>query len=62
MKVVIEAKREVYSLEQLGSSMTVRELIAELSEYDGDLEVAVSSDGGYSFGALGRWDISEQND
>lgn len=56
--VIIEAKREGYSPDQCGSTMTVRELINELELYSDDDEVYLSHDNGYTYGSISQGDIS----
>lgn len=50
--VIIEAERDGYSLEQVRSTMTVKELIEVLSEYDEDAKVYLSHDYGYTYGGI----------
>lgn len=49
--VIIDATREGYSTEQVRNTMTVKELIDVLSEYDEDAKVYLSHDNGYTYGA-----------
>lgn len=48
----IEANREGYAPNQIDGTMTVRELIEKLQEFDNDLPVILSNDNGYTFGAI----------
>lgn len=50
--VIIEASRESYSPEQVRNTMTVKELIEILSEYDEDAKVYLSHDNGYTYGGI----------
>ena len=58
--VIIEASREVYSPEQVRNTMTVKELIEILSEYDEDAKVYLSHDNGYTYGGIRYGNFSEQ--
>ena len=51
--VVIYTSRDSYNTENISShSMTVRELIDELSSYDEDDPVILSFDNNYTYGAV----------
>jgi hypothetical protein len=50
--LTIEATRDGYSPEQCRGTMTVCELIAELSQWDDDLPVYLSHDKGYTFSRI----------
>lgn len=50
--IIIEAQREGYSINQLYKTMTVGELIQELSGYDEDTPIYFSHDNGYTYGSL----------
>ena len=60
MKLLIEARRQGYATDQVGSTMTVEELIELLEGYEGDTPVYISNDEGYTYGALKHWDIREE--
>ena len=55
----INGKRNGYGVDQCGKTLTVRELIEELEEYDGDLPVYLNNDNGYTFGNITLSDIYE---
>ena len=55
--IKIEAQRGGYSPDQCGNTMTVGELIDELSGYDASTPVYLSHDGGYTYGAIMPYDI-----
>ena len=59
-KVIIEAVREGYSTEQVRNTMTVKELIDVLSEYDEDAKVYLSHDCGYTYGGIRYGSFSRQ--
>ena len=48
----MEANRTGYSIDQIRATFTVGELIALLSEYDEDMPIYTSQDGGYTFGGI----------
>lgn len=50
--VKLETRRDGYSVSQVGSTLTVKELIERLSEFDEDLPVVFSNDNGYTYGAI----------
>lgn len=53
MKVLkIEANREGYSIDQVSETMTVKELIEFLQEFDEDSLVYLSHDRGFTFGGM----------
>lgn len=58
--VIIEAAREGYSPEQVRNTMTVKELIEILSDYDEDAKVYLSHDDGYTYGGIRYGSFSEQ--
>ncbi len=58
-KVIIEASRDGYSLDQITDTMTVQELIDILSEYDPNSKVYLSHDNGYTYGGIRQYNISE---
>ena len=59
-KVIIEASRDSYSLDQITNTMTVQELIDILSEYDADAKVYLSHDNGYTYGGIREYKISAE--
>lgn len=48
----IDGKRNGYTPDQCGHTMTVGELIALLSEFDEDRPVYLRNDRGYTFGSI----------
>ena len=62
MKLLLEAKREGYSTDQIRSTMTVGELIKFLSDYDEDTEVYISNDRGYTYGSITMDDFTEEDE
>lgn len=60
-KLFITGKRNGYTPDQCGNTMTVQELIELLEEYDGDLPVYLNNDNGYTYGSITEDDISDDN-
>ena len=55
---VIRATRDGYSIEQVvKKAMTVKELIAELHQFDEESHVVISNDNGYTYGPIRPCDI-----
>lgn len=52
MRVYIEGRRDGYSPDQCGGTMTVGELIAYLEQFEEDAEVFLNNDNGYTFGSI----------
>lgn len=52
MRVYIEGRRNGYSPEQCGRTMTVGDLIAYLEQFEEDAEVYLNNDNGYTFGSI----------
>lgn len=50
--ITIEAKREGYSVDQVGYTLTVGDLINYLNQWDEDTPIYISNDNGYTFGAI----------
>ena len=59
-EVIICPQRDAYSKRQLGSTMTVEELITCLEGFDKDAKVYFSFDSGYTYGRMSE-DIFEEN-
>ena len=55
----INGKREGYSVQQCGRTLTVGELIAILLDYDEDTEVFLKNDYGYTYGSITTYDIED---
>lgn len=52
MKLFIEGRRNGYSTEQCGNTMTVGDLIRFMEQYDEDTKVYLNNDNGYTFGSI----------
>lgn len=52
MRLYIEGRRNGYSPEQCGRTMTVGDLIAYLEQFDEDAEIYLNNDNGYTFGNI----------
>lgn len=66
MKIIIEARREGYSPDQIDSTMTVGELIEALSEYGYDTPVLLGHDrwtngNFYTYGGI-TWNCFEERE
>lgn len=52
MKVFIEGRRNGYTTDQCGKTMTVGELIEFLQDFDENAPVYLNNDRGYTFGSI----------
>jgi hypothetical protein len=59
MKLFINTRRNGYTPKQCGNTLTVRELIEILDQYDEDLEVFFKNDDGYTYGSIYEEDFEE---
>jgi len=59
MNIYINAERTGYSPEQIRNTMTVRELIEALEQFDEDAPVYLKHDGGYTYGGITWSDLEE---
>ena len=60
MKVVfINGKRNGYSVDQCGETLTVRELTEVLEGFDDDTPVYLNNDSGYTYGSITDNDVSD---
>ena len=60
--LIIEAKREGYSIEQAENereAITVGELMQMLEDFDEDTKVYISNDNGYTYGSVTEYRIRE---
>lgn len=57
--VIISASRDGYAPDQIRQTMTVRELIDLLSDFDEDAKIYLSFDNGYTYGGLTKWKFEE---
>ena len=62
MRVYIEGRRNGYSPEQCGRTMTVGDLIAYLEQFEEDAEVYLNNDNGYTFGSITESSFEENYD
>lgn len=51
-KVFIDGRRDGYSPDQCGKTMTVGELISYLEDFDEDAKVYLKNDNGYTYGRI----------
>lgn len=59
MKLFIEGRRNGYSPDQCGRTMTVKELIGYLGDYPDDTPVYLCNDSGYTYGNIDQWSFTE---
>lgn len=58
--IALETKREGYAPDQCGVTMTVRDLIDYLEQFDDDEKVYFSNDDGYTYGSIKCYQINEK--
>lgn len=56
--LTIETRRNGYSIDQCGHTLTVSELIDYLSQWDDETPVYFSNDNGYTYGSINFDDIN----
>lgn len=56
----IDGRRNGYTPEQCGKTMTVEELIAYLEQFDEDTPVYISNDNGYTYGSIDYNSFSDE--
>lgn len=61
-KLFINGKRNGYSTEQCGKTLTAGELIEILQGLDEDTPIYIKNDGGYTYGSITSDDIEEGDD
>lgn len=61
-KLFLEGRRNGYDPEQCGRTMTVRELIEFLEQFDEDAEVYLRNDGGYTYGSIDERSFEEEEE
>ena len=59
--VIIQARRDAYSKNEV-RTITVKELIQELEQYDEDAKVVLSHDNGYTYGGITERHFREEED
>ena len=59
-KLFIEGRRNGYSPEQCGNTMTVREMIEWLEQFDEDTQLFLSNDRGYTYGSITESSFQEE--
>ena len=60
--ITINTKRNGYSVDQCGSTLTVAELVDFLSQWDDETPVYLSNDNGYTYGSINFDDISSESE
>lgn len=58
----IEGRREGYTPEQCGGTMTVGELIEWLEQFENDTPVYISNDRGYTYGSITESSFEERDE
>lgn len=58
--ILIEARREGYSVSQVGFTMTAGELISVLQDYNEDTPIYLSHDNGYTYGGISGEMITDE--
>lgn len=58
-EIFIKTRHNGYDTEQCGSTLTVKELIEILEDFNEDRPVYFSNDGGYTYGSIRYEDIFE---
>lgn len=58
--VFIEGRRDGYSPEQCGRTLTVQELIEVLEEMDPEAKVYLKNDNGYTYGSITHYSFEEE--
>jgi len=57
--ILIEGRRDGYTVEQIDRTMTVGELINYLKDFNEDAPVMLNNDNGYTYGSIERSSIEE---
>ena len=57
----IAAQREGYGIDQIRHTMTVRDLIDYLEQFDEEAQVYLRHDGGYTYGGISWGDLEEDS-
>ena len=60
MKLFIDANRQGYGTDQIRETMTVREMIEWLEQYDDDMPIYLRHDKGYTYGGITVRDFEEE--
>ena len=60
--LIINTRREAYSISDVRGTLTVGDLINYLEQFDETDKVFLSFDEGYTFGGLSHFDFDEQED
>jgi len=55
----ISANSEGYGIDQIRHTMTVRDLIDSLEQFDEETQVYLKHDGGYTYGGITQWCFEE---
>lgn len=58
--LAISACKECYGVDEVGSTMTVRDIVDFLNQYPDDTPVCISNDGGFTYGKIKETRIKEK--
>jgi hypothetical protein len=58
--IYIDGKRNGYSPDQCGRTLTVQDLMDILEGFDPEATVFIRNDGGYTYGSITEMDIDEE--
>lgn len=61
-RIIINARREAYGIEDIYDTLTAGELIRILKDFDEDTPIYLSHDNGYTYGGIRDRDIDETFD
>lgn len=61
-KLILNTTREGYGIDQVHSTMTIKELRDFLEDYDDETPVYLSFDNGYTYGGIHQVDFEEAID
>lgn len=61
-KIFIDGRRDGYSTDQCGRTMTVGEMIAFLEQFDEDDQLFLRNDNGYTYGRITEYSFKEDYD
>ena len=59
-KLFIEGRRNGYAPDQCGNTMTVKEMIEWLEQFDEDTEIFLKNDNGYTYGSITESSFQEE--
>ena len=60
--LTLNTHRTCYGISQLGTTLTVGDLISLLQEFDEDTKVCFSNDNGYTYGEINEYDLQLESE